>query len=267
MNPLTGRFLSRDPEDGDPADPASLQKYAYADADPVNGIDPTGWSTVAETGDIDTEVALREAPKPKIVPGSGWGTLALLGSEILRIYEAEHVGTSIMIGKNGSPQGVELIGSNCSARATSPSTGPGPGPAPGPGPGPGPKGPPDDPPSQLSRMKIQLQKGSSQSGGITDAGATRTMVAKDPPGVSSLRVSIELTELAVQARIGLRYLPKSQLPGLLKAIDQVNRCVASKVNPAGVSGYIQNLCQGYVTKDKNGWRLDLDNDSGTNLRQ
>jgi RHS repeat-associated protein len=48
-NPLTGRFLSRDPEDpqpfdsdGYPINPISLHKYLYADGDPVNAQDPTG---------------------------------------------------------------------------------------------------------------------------------------------------------------------------------------------------------------------------------
>ena len=41
-NPQTGRFLSRDPEDGNPNDPASLHKYLYAGGDPVNAMDPTG---------------------------------------------------------------------------------------------------------------------------------------------------------------------------------------------------------------------------------
>jgi RHS repeat-associated protein len=41
-NPATGRFLSRDPEDGKPVDPKTLHKYLYAEGDPVNGWDPTG---------------------------------------------------------------------------------------------------------------------------------------------------------------------------------------------------------------------------------
>jgi RHS repeat-associated protein len=41
-NPATGRFLSRDPEDGVVTDPATLHKYFYAGGDPVNGSDPTG---------------------------------------------------------------------------------------------------------------------------------------------------------------------------------------------------------------------------------
>jgi RHS repeat-associated protein len=41
-NPNTGRFMSRDPEDGDQTDPKTLHKYLYTGGDPVNGWDPTG---------------------------------------------------------------------------------------------------------------------------------------------------------------------------------------------------------------------------------
>ena len=41
-NPATGRFLSRDPLDGNAKEPASLHKYLYANGDPVNAKDPTG---------------------------------------------------------------------------------------------------------------------------------------------------------------------------------------------------------------------------------
>jgi RHS repeat-associated protein len=41
-NPLTGRFMSRDPLDGDMTDPKSLHKYLYAAGDPVNRADPSG---------------------------------------------------------------------------------------------------------------------------------------------------------------------------------------------------------------------------------
>jgi RHS repeat-associated protein len=44
-NPTTGRFLSRDPEDGCVWNPPSQHKYAYADDDPVNKLDPTGLFT------------------------------------------------------------------------------------------------------------------------------------------------------------------------------------------------------------------------------
>jgi RHS repeat-associated protein len=41
-NPNTGRFLSRDPEDGKANIPVTLHKYLYAAGDPVNLKDPTG---------------------------------------------------------------------------------------------------------------------------------------------------------------------------------------------------------------------------------
>jgi RHS repeat-associated protein len=45
-NPLTGRFLSRDPDDHGQMDPNQLHKYLYADGDPANGVDPTGRGSV-----------------------------------------------------------------------------------------------------------------------------------------------------------------------------------------------------------------------------
>ena len=47
-NPLTGRFMSRDPENGNEFDPKSLHKYLYVGGDPVNGLDPQGREIVAE---------------------------------------------------------------------------------------------------------------------------------------------------------------------------------------------------------------------------
>jgi RHS repeat-associated protein len=41
-NPATGRFLSRDPENGKAKFPVTLHKYLYAGGDSVNWIDPTG---------------------------------------------------------------------------------------------------------------------------------------------------------------------------------------------------------------------------------
>jgi RHS repeat-associated protein len=55
-NPATGRFLSRDPEDGKPVDPASLHKYLYAGGDPVNMFDPTGRDLVSEAIDLGREI-------------------------------------------------------------------------------------------------------------------------------------------------------------------------------------------------------------------
>jgi hypothetical protein len=51
-NPLTGRFLSRDPEKGKPYDPKTLHKYLYASGDPVNSVDPRGREALIEYGTI-----------------------------------------------------------------------------------------------------------------------------------------------------------------------------------------------------------------------
>jgi uncharacterized protein RhaS with RHS repeats len=49
-NPLTGRFLSRDPNDGKRWDPKTLHKYLYAGGDPVNSKDPSGRGSIQEYG-------------------------------------------------------------------------------------------------------------------------------------------------------------------------------------------------------------------------
>jgi RHS repeat-associated protein len=41
-NPITGRFMSRDPEDGVHRNPKTLHKYLYVGGDPVNWSDPRG---------------------------------------------------------------------------------------------------------------------------------------------------------------------------------------------------------------------------------
>jgi RHS repeat-associated protein len=57
-NASTGRFLSRDPEDGKPIDPKTLHKYLYADGDPVSRIDPTGRSALEEGVYLDIRTGL-----------------------------------------------------------------------------------------------------------------------------------------------------------------------------------------------------------------
>jgi len=48
-NPLTDRFLSRDPAPGNIAIPGTLHKYLYAGGDGVNYVDPTGRAALVET--------------------------------------------------------------------------------------------------------------------------------------------------------------------------------------------------------------------------
>jgi RHS repeat-associated protein len=67
-SPLSGRFLSRDPENGVLTGPATLHKYEYASGDPVNLIDPTGRAGFEYAGVLtldsvrtSTQVAAMEA--------------------------------------------------------------------------------------------------------------------------------------------------------------------------------------------------------------
>jgi RHS repeat-associated protein len=55
-NPATGRFLSRDPEEGKRYIPATLHKYLYASGDPVNRIDPLGRADLVEVDLENAEV-------------------------------------------------------------------------------------------------------------------------------------------------------------------------------------------------------------------
>lgn len=58
-NPLTGRFMSRDPDDHSPYTPKALHKYLYAEGDPTDVIDPTG-----RGGDTVELALLDETPLP-----------------------------------------------------------------------------------------------------------------------------------------------------------------------------------------------------------
>jgi RHS repeat-associated protein len=52
-NPITGRFVSRDPLDGNAIDPASLHKYLYAGGEPVNHADPHGREAMFEFAGLE----------------------------------------------------------------------------------------------------------------------------------------------------------------------------------------------------------------------
>lgn len=60
-----GRFVSTDPYPGETDDPSSLHKYLYANADPVNFIDPSGLSATEEG--IFSKLAARIAPAAYIL--------------------------------------------------------------------------------------------------------------------------------------------------------------------------------------------------------
>jgi RHS repeat-associated protein len=49
FNPLTGRFLTRDPVDGKIWLPQTLHKYLYAAGNPINAVDPSGRANIIDT--------------------------------------------------------------------------------------------------------------------------------------------------------------------------------------------------------------------------
>ena len=49
FNPLTGRFLTRDPVEGELKDPATFHKYLYVGGDPINYVDPSGQTFFSST--------------------------------------------------------------------------------------------------------------------------------------------------------------------------------------------------------------------------
>ena len=77
-NPATGRFLSRDPEDGDPTDPQSLHKYLYAGGDPANRIDPSGRADSIETIFTITVIATPSEVALSALAGQATAAIALL---------------------------------------------------------------------------------------------------------------------------------------------------------------------------------------------
>lgn len=47
-DPSIGRWAQQDPLAGALADPGTLNRYAYVGADPVNAVDPSGYSTCGD---------------------------------------------------------------------------------------------------------------------------------------------------------------------------------------------------------------------------
>ena len=87
MNPLTGRFLSRDPDDGIDTDPATLHKYLYAEGDPVNLRDPNGRAAIAATAEIDFGEAVKAGVTATVVAAAVTCALDLSATTLEGISE------------------------------------------------------------------------------------------------------------------------------------------------------------------------------------
>jgi RHS repeat-associated protein len=92
-NPQTGRFLSRDPEDGKAVDPASLHKYLYAGGNPVNRIDPSGKDDFLEyMGKVSDFLSLyNHANNPNLYAQCQGGVYAGIASVLVDPAQSEEV--------------------------------------------------------------------------------------------------------------------------------------------------------------------------------
>jgi RHS repeat-associated protein len=63
LNPLTGRFLTRDSYAGSITNPAALHKYLYAYGDPVDQSDPSGMDPATDVEKFATSIVEIRSPK------------------------------------------------------------------------------------------------------------------------------------------------------------------------------------------------------------
>ncbi len=80
-DPASARFITADPWQGNPATPVSLNRYLYANADPINNTDPTGLTTTI------TEVNVAQLVFDTLV---GIGAGAVFGLQILNQIRDDH---------------------------------------------------------------------------------------------------------------------------------------------------------------------------------
>jgi RHS repeat-associated protein len=108
-NPATGRFVSRDPENGDEFDPATLHKYLYAASDPVNRIDPSGrealvdysrlFAIAAAVVTVQTYVQMTHQMAPGQLQALGIEISCMLNSDASKL--SAYVALAVQYGGNG----------------------------------------------------------------------------------------------------------------------------------------------------------------------
>ena len=104
-DPETGLFISADAFDGSTNDPITLQKYIYADADPVNGSDPTGHDDLS-----DQAFALADEYTSDEIGGLGQLTQYLSGAAG-SVFSAEGLDTSLTSAGLGAFGGSSVVDS------------------------------------------------------------------------------------------------------------------------------------------------------------
>jgi RHS repeat-associated protein len=101
-NPATGRFMSRDPYDGNEISPISLHKYLYAGSNPVNNVDPRGRELF--------EYAIRSSaaiPEAKLI--SIYGCVADAGLAAVDLILDKEISLSTALGGASSVVGCVLL--------------------------------------------------------------------------------------------------------------------------------------------------------------
>jgi RHS repeat-associated protein len=138
-NPLTGRFMSRDPRrlcDCSLENPTSQHAYVYASADPVNRIDPGGRSDTVETagGYLNS---LKAIGQRVVIPAAGFGAGVTTGTGLWAVTAAilcrlsTDTATIQAVTKNlGFVQTLYFYASGCTAFSRIPGKDIGPYPAP-----------------------------------------------------------------------------------------------------------------------------------------
>ena len=92
MDPRTATFTSADPFPGAPADPQSLHRYLYAEANPLNKVDPTGLFSASEAS-VTASVVMNLATQQAVFG------LELIGDLIFKdnsTYQAVKTGVAII---------------------------------------------------------------------------------------------------------------------------------------------------------------------------
>lgn len=85
-NPLTGRFVNRDPSNGIVTDPKTLHKYLYADGDPINTEDPSGRAGTAVAPRPYTPGAVEYALVIGLISLEAAKSVSLVGDAVKCIY-------------------------------------------------------------------------------------------------------------------------------------------------------------------------------------
>ena len=95
FNPLSGRFLTRDPEAGHIKVPATLHKYLYAAGDPVNRLDPGGRDYFFYQRWVQVTIAVTTV-------------VALVGSAVYEAWECTNEALEAARRRSGNSSGPEI---------------------------------------------------------------------------------------------------------------------------------------------------------------